>query len=62
MNPAASTQASRSQQKPSDGDTHMHGRQLVLARAVWVILVMLTLGVFDLCFTPAHDVYGCGLR
>jgi len=49
MNPAASTQASQSQQKPSEGDTHLHGRRLVLARTVWAILLVLTLGVFAAC-------------
>jgi hypothetical protein len=49
MNPATSTQASRSQQKPSEGDTHLQGRRLVLARAVWVVLVIITLGVFAAC-------------
>ena len=49
MNPATSTQASRRRQKPSEVDTHLHGRRLVLARTVWAILIIITLGVFAAC-------------
>jgi hypothetical protein len=49
MNPAASTQASQSRQKPTEVDTRLHGRRLVQARAVWAILLIITLGVFIAC-------------
>ncbi|HCF86232.1 MAG TPA: hypothetical protein DEV72_13640, partial [Ktedonobacter sp.] len=49
MNSAASTQASQSRQKPTEVDTRLHGRRLVQARAVWAILLIITLGVFIAC-------------
>ncbi|HWZ20911.1 MAG TPA: hypothetical protein VNW73_19105 [Ktedonobacteraceae bacterium] len=51
MNQATSTQASRrkNKQKPSEVDTHVHGRRLLLARAVWAILIILTLSIFAAC-------------
>ena len=48
MNQVTSTQASRRQnkQKPTEVDTHVHGRRLLLARSVWAILIILTLSLF----------------
>src|ERR1700719_2420788 len=32
-----------------EADTRLHGRWLVLARVVWAILILITLGIFVVC-------------
>jgi hypothetical protein len=50
MDPSATTtQTTPDQQKPGEADTRLHGRWLVLARAIWVILIIITLGIFVAC-------------
>lgn len=43
--PSASTQTGVNAQPPGETDTRLRGRWLVLARVVWVMLAVLTLGL-----------------
>ena len=44
--PSVSTQATLSVRQDSTDDRRLHGRWLILARAVWFTLVIFTLGIF----------------
>ncbi len=44
--PHAARQAVVSQQRYDEAHTHLHGRWLLLARVIWVAIVVLALGLF----------------
>ncbi len=42
----AATQSASSHEQPHEADTHLHGRWLLFARIVWVVLALLSVGLF----------------
>ena len=53
----ASSQATLNQQKQRAVNTLLTGRWLILARVVWAILIMITLGIFLVCLPDYFSIF-----